>query len=94
MCVVLHTLVLLLMEGIGTGDNARCVQIFLQHSTSHKLGSNRHDNDRKLPRSTNEIYDLNRAVSRKMNEVFTSRGIPVIPSLGELSTNPYRASTI
>ncbi|KAF7355326.1 RFX-type winged-helix domain-containing protein [Mycena sanguinolenta] len=44
----------------------------------------RHDNDRKLPRTPAEIYELNRAVAAKMNSAFTSRGIPVIPSLGEL----------
>ncbi|KAJ7368315.1 Metallo-dependent phosphatase-like protein, partial [Mycena albidolilacea] len=42
----------------------------------------RHDNDRKLPRTPTEIYDLNRAVAARMNSAFTSRGIPVIPSLG------------
>ncbi|KAJ7904527.1 hypothetical protein B0H14DRAFT_3103327 [Mycena olivaceomarginata] len=41
-----------------------------------------HDNDRKLPRTPTEIYDLNRAVAARMNSAFTSRGIPVIPSLG------------
>ncbi|KAH8094784.1 Metallo-dependent phosphatase-like protein [Cristinia sonorae] len=44
--------------------------------------SARHDNDRKLPRTTKEIYDLNRAVARRMESVFTSKGIPVIPSIG------------
>ena len=42
----------------------------------------RHDNDRKLPRTTKEIYELNRAVARKMELVFSSKGIPVIPSIG------------
>ncbi|KAF8195878.1 Metallo-dependent phosphatase-like protein [Mycena galopus ATCC 62051] len=42
----------------------------------------RHDNDRKLPRTPPEIYDLNRAVASKMTSAFTSRGIPVIPSIG------------
>ena len=42
----------------------------------------RHDNDRQIPRTPDEIYELNRAVSRRMNEVFTSRGIPVVPTLG------------
>ncbi|KAJ7180099.1 hypothetical protein C8R43DRAFT_971689, partial [Mycena crocata] len=42
----------------------------------------RHDNDRKLPRTPSEIYDLNRAVATKMASAFTSRGIPVVPSLG------------
>ncbi|KAJ7498910.1 hypothetical protein FB451DRAFT_1014537, partial [Mycena latifolia] len=42
----------------------------------------RHDNDRKLPRTPSEIYDLNRAVATKMASIFTARGIPVVPSLG------------
>ncbi|KAF7352779.1 RFX-type winged-helix domain-containing protein [Mycena venus] len=49
----------------------------------------RHDNDRKLPRTPTEIYDLNRAVAGKMNSVFTSRGIPVIPSLGNNDVWPH-----
>lgn len=44
----------------------------------------RHDNDRKLPRTPSEIYDLNRSVAAKMQKVFSSRNIPVIPSLGAL----------
>ncbi|EIN10626.1 endopolyphosphatase [Punctularia strigosozonata HHB-11173 SS5] len=44
--------------------------------------SARHDNDQKHPRTTDEIYDLNRAVAAKMEKVFTRRGIPVVPSLG------------
>ncbi|KAF7292470.1 RFX-type winged-helix domain-containing protein [Mycena chlorophos] len=42
----------------------------------------RHDNDRKIPRTPAEIYDLNRHVADKMFSAFTSKGIPVIPSLG------------
>ncbi|KAL5507973.1 hypothetical protein ACEPAH_5591 [Sanghuangporus vaninii] len=44
--------------------------------------SARHDNDREIPRTPDEIYELNRAMARRMNEVFTSRGIPVVPTLG------------
>ena len=44
----------------------------------------RHDNDRKLPRTPSEIYELNRAVAAKMQRIFTSRNIPVVPSLGAL----------
>ncbi|KAH8118273.1 Metallo-dependent phosphatase-like protein, partial [Phellopilus nigrolimitatus] len=44
--------------------------------------SARHDNDRELPRTPSEIYELNRAMVRRMNEVFTSRGVPVVPCLG------------
>jgi len=48
-------------------------------------GSNiaqRHDNDRKFPRTPSEIFELNKAVASKMQNVFSSRGIPVVPSLG------------
>ncbi|KAL0579696.1 Endopolyphosphatase [Marasmius crinis-equi] len=49
----------------------------------------RHDNDRKLPRTTFEIYDLNRAVAHKMKEVFSKKGIPVVPSLGNNDVWPH-----
>lgn len=42
----------------------------------------RHDNDRRHPRTTKEIYQLNRAVAKKMWDIFGSRGIPAVPSLG------------
>ena len=42
----------------------------------------RHDNDRKRPRTTAEIYGSNRAMAGKMEEVFVRRGIPVVPSIG------------
>ncbi|KAG5221087.1 Endopolyphosphatase [Salix suchowensis] len=45
----------------------------------------RHDNDRKLPRTPSEIYELNRAVASKMEKTFGSKGIPVIPSLAHVS---------
>lgn len=44
----------------------------------------RHDNDRKLPRTTKEIYELNRIMARKMESVFLSKGVPVVPSIGAL----------
>ncbi|OSX60399.1 hypothetical protein POSPLADRAFT_1066706 [Postia placenta MAD-698-R-SB12] len=44
--------------------------------------SARHDNDRKNPRTTDEIYMLNRVMARKMEDVFLSKGIPVIPCIG------------
>ncbi|PIL37181.1 hypothetical protein GSI_00873 [Ganoderma sinense ZZ0214-1] len=44
--------------------------------------SARHDNDRKRPRTTAEIYGSNRAMSGKMEEVFVRRGIPVVPTIG------------
>ncbi|PCH41204.1 endopolyphosphatase [Wolfiporia cocos MD-104 SS10] len=51
--------------------------------------SARHDNDRKKPRTTNEIYMLNRAMARRMEEVFTIKGIPVIPSIGNNDVWPH-----
>ncbi|KAH9853441.1 hypothetical protein C2E23DRAFT_867908 [Lenzites betulinus] len=42
----------------------------------------RHDNDRRHPRTTAEIYDLNRAMAKKMEHVFVRKGIPVVPSIG------------
>ncbi|KAF8655288.1 hypothetical protein AX16_003187 [Volvariella volvacea WC 439] len=53
----------------------------------------RHDNDRKLPRTPDEIYDLNRAVARRMDEIFLSRGIPVVPSLGNNDVWPHNILT-
>ncbi|RDB22519.1 Endopolyphosphatase [Hypsizygus marmoreus] len=49
----------------------------------------RHDNDPKLPRTPDEIYSLNRAVTAKMKQVFTSKGIPVVPSLGNNDVWPH-----
>ncbi|OCH94072.1 endopolyphosphatase [Obba rivulosa] len=51
--------------------------------------SARHDNDRKRPRTTAEIYELNRALSRKMETVFSSKGIPVVPSIGNNDVWPH-----
>ncbi|KAG6897450.1 hypothetical protein C0992_001450 [Termitomyces sp. T32_za158] len=42
----------------------------------------RHDNDPKIPRTPDEIFSLNRVMAAKMREIFTSKGIPVVPSLG------------
>ena len=50
--------------------------------------SRRHYNDRKIPRTLKEIYALNRAMAQRMEEVFTSRGIPVIPSIGVSGMRP------
>lgn len=45
---------------------------------------NRHDNDRKIPRTPSEIYELNGAMADKMYKSFHRKGIPVVPSLGVL----------
>jgi len=41
-----------------------------------------HDIDRTYPRTPQEIYNLNRMMSGKMYDIFKSKGIPVVPSLG------------
>ncbi|EMD40704.1 hypothetical protein CERSUDRAFT_111287 [Gelatoporia subvermispora B] len=51
--------------------------------------SARHDNDRKRPRTTAEIYELNRILSNKMETVFSSKGIPVVPSIGNNDVWPH-----
>lgn len=48
------------------------------------MQGSRHDNDRKLPRTTKEIYDLNRVMADRMESVFLSKGVPVVPSIGAL----------
>ncbi|KAG1783321.1 Metallo-dependent phosphatase-like protein [Suillus placidus] len=42
----------------------------------------RHDEDHEIPRPLDEIFALNRAVAKKMEDVFLKKGIPVVPSLG------------
>ncbi|KAI6035383.1 hypothetical protein F5J12DRAFT_902200 [Pisolithus orientalis] len=44
--------------------------------------SARHDNDDKIPRPLSEVYELNGAVAEKMKQVFSSKGIPVVPTIG------------
>ncbi|KAI0796639.1 Metallo-dependent phosphatase-like protein [Abortiporus biennis] len=51
--------------------------------------SARHDNDRKLPRTTKEIYELNRMMTSKMENAFLKKGIPVIPSIGNNDIWPH-----
>ncbi|KAG1896469.1 Metallo-dependent phosphatase-like protein [Suillus fuscotomentosus] len=49
----------------------------------------RHDNDDDIPRTLDEIYDLNRAVAKRMEHVFLKKGIPVVPSLGNNDIWPH-----
>ncbi|KAI0650721.1 Metallo-dependent phosphatase-like protein [Trametes meyenii] len=51
--------------------------------------SARHDNDRRRPRTTAEIYELNHAMAKKMEHVFTRKGIPVVPSIGNNDVWPH-----
>ncbi|KAF9055285.1 hypothetical protein BDZ89DRAFT_13863 [Hymenopellis radicata] len=53
----------------------------------------RHDNDHKVPRTPAEIFDLNRAVAKKMDKIFASKGIPVVPSLGNNDLWPHNIMT-
>ncbi|KAF8592342.1 hypothetical protein K439DRAFT_1324242, partial [Ramaria rubella] len=50
----------------------------------------RHDEDRRLPRTLEEIYGMNRQVAATMETIFSSRGVPVVPSLG--NNDIWRAS--
>ncbi|CAK5264673.1 unnamed protein product [Mycena citricolor] len=74
---------------VWTGDNARFETVGRLHLEAHTQRPLRHDNDRKLPRTPKEIYDLNRGVASKMTSIFTSRGIPVIPSIGNNDVWPH-----
>ncbi|KAJ3778876.1 endopolyphosphatase [Lentinula raphanica] len=49
----------------------------------------RHENDHKIPRTMNELYEMNDALTKRMNDIFTRRGIPVIPSLGNNDIYPH-----
>lgn len=51
--------------------------------------SARHDNDDKIPRPLSEVYELNRAVAEKMKQVFSSKGIPVVPTIGNNDVWPH-----
>ncbi|KAG1768189.1 hypothetical protein EDD22DRAFT_844217 [Suillus occidentalis] len=64
---------------IWTGDNAR---------------SSRHDEDHEIPRPLDEIVALNRAVAKKMEDVFLRKGIPVVPSLGNNDVWQYFISSL
>ncbi|KAF8306485.1 hypothetical protein DL93DRAFT_216749 [Clavulina sp. PMI_390] len=49
----------------------------------------RHDNDPKHPRTPAEIYELNTMVANRMASIFTSKGIPVVPSIGNNDIWPH-----
>ena len=44
-----------------------------------------HDNDRKIPRTLDEISGLNSMLATAMENIFLKKGIPVVPSLGEFT---------
>lgn len=49
--------------------------------------SARHDNDDKLPRSSKEIFDLNRWTLEKLEEAFP--GVPLVPTVGNNDIFPH-----
>ncbi|KAL4786074.1 Metallo-dependent phosphatase-like protein [Aspergillus varians] len=57
--------------------------------------SARHDNDEKIPRTANEILDLNEALSTKFIDLFEDRNaarglsIPIIPTIGNNDIMPH-----
>ncbi|CED83970.1 Acid sphingomyelinase and PHM5 phosphate metabolism protein [Phaffia rhodozyma] len=53
----------------------------------------RHDIDRTHPRTPKEIFELNRMVAARMDKVFTSRGVTVVPSLGNNDIYPHNILT-
>lgn len=55
--------------------------------------SARHDNDRKNPRTPKNIYDLNRRMTARMEQIFLSRGIPVVPTIGNNDIWPHNIMT-
>ncbi|KLO18105.1 endopolyphosphatase [Schizopora paradoxa] len=55
--------------------------------------SARHDNDRQHPRTPDEIYMLNRDMVSRMEEIFTSRGVPVVPCIGNNDVWPHNIMT-
>jgi endopolyphosphatase len=69
---------------IWTGDNARCVP----HVWSSIRANCRHDIDRSLPRTPQEIFELNTMMVDKMMEVIP-KDIPIVPSLGNNDIYPH-----
>lgn len=74
----------------GTGDNARYIRLLFMPTLLgrnakrlHILVLCRHDNDRQTPRTTAEIFNLNREIVKRMKKLFLKRDIPTVPSLGE-----------
>ncbi|KAG1820175.1 Metallo-dependent phosphatase-like protein [Suillus subaureus] len=49
----------------------------------------RHDEDHEIPRPLDEILAVNRAIAKKMEDVFLRKGIPVVSSLGNNDVWPH-----
>lgn len=49
----------------------------------------RHDTDSEIPRTPAEIRDMNRDIARKMDAIFTPRGVSVVPSIGNNDIWPH-----
>ena len=74
-------------------DRRQCevgLWINLNAVSLNTLGNSRHDLDSAHPRSLTEIYDLNRALSKRFKHIFEDNGVPVVPSLG--NNDIYRTS--
>ncbi|QRV87637.1 PPN1-vacuolar endopolyphosphatase-like protein [Ceratobasidium sp. AG-Ba] len=48
-----------------------------------------HDIDSNIPRTPAEIRDMNRQIARQMDMLFTPRGVPVVPSIGNNDIWPH-----
>jgi endopolyphosphatase len=64
------------------------VEVF-QAAVSSSVVLASHDNDRKIPRTPKEIFDLNSMLAREMENIFIKKGIPVVPSLGNNDIWPH-----
>ncbi|CAE6454211.1 unnamed protein product [Rhizoctonia solani] len=49
----------------------------------------RHDSDSSIPRTPTEIRDMNREMARRMDRIFTPRGVTVVPSIGNNDIWPH-----
>ena len=77
------------MTTLGKGMSLRVSEVLLS-----KIVFASHDNDRKIPRTVKEIYDLNTMIAKEMENIFVRKGIPVVPSLGEFEkTRPGESLT-
>ncbi|KAF5389105.1 hypothetical protein D9757_004904 [Collybiopsis confluens] len=79
---------------VWTGDNARHDNDLKHPRTTKVQKESLSLLFRSAYENSKEIYDLNRAVARKMSQVFSSKGIPVVPSLGNNDIWPHVRITL
>lgn len=72
---------------IWTGDNARSAAT-IANCRRTQLIRYRHDIDRSLPRTPQEIFELNTMMVDKMLSVIP-RDVPIVPSLGNNDIYPH-----